>query len=123
MAEAIARTVTFDAEGDEGPAQGIAGRIVAGAEAQHAGEQVTVAFARGAGEQLEEAPPGVAVLDGAVLGIFLFGVFGRGLENEAAEPALQEEGGKVEGVFLLFREGGSVFEVLHEGKAGGIFEF
>ena len=64
--------------------------------------------------QVGEAAPGFAGLKRALLGILLLGVFGDGVEKQAAEPGLDQEGGNVERIFLGGVEGFGVVEACHE---------
>ena len=70
-AEVIAGAAMFDAERNEGAAEGVAGGVIAGAEAEKAGEQVTVAFRSHGSKQLEETPPSFAALERTVPWVFV----------------------------------------------------
>ena len=58
-----------------------------------------------------------AGLEQAVFGILFPGVFGGGVDDEVAEPALGGKSGEVETIFLLLAERGGVGDGFHEREA------
>ena len=110
----IAGDLVFDDEGNEGLAQEVARGTVAGAESQEVRQQkLELSFSVPA-EGLAEGLPGFAALEGAVLGVLFFGVFGSGTLDEAAQPALDHKRGEVKGVIRFLKQGLGVVGFTHE---------
>ena len=97
-------------------AEVVAGAV--GGEADQAGEERTELAVGQVAEVLTKSAPDGAGLEGAVAGIFLFGVFGDGFFVGTGQPAPDVEGGNVEIVFLLFAQCNGFSHAFAEGQAG-----
>ena len=61
-------------------------------------------------EQLTEHPPGLAALHDAIFCVFLLGIFGSRLNDELAEPPLDDKGGEIKIIPLLFAESDGIVD-------------
>ncbi len=113
--------VGFGAQGGEGEEEGIPRGAVGEGEAEEPRKQRAVGDLTQA-EVSAEGSPGFAVLEGAVFGIFLFGIFVDGALEQLPEPGLDDEGGGVERVVGFPGAGEGAVEVGEKGqrRSGGI---
>ncbi len=116
-ADVVAGASVLDAQGDQGVAEGVGGGIIAGAEAKEAGKEIAAGLVRAEVEVLLKGLPGFAGLEGALFGVFLFGIFGGGAGEQSAEPALEAEGHEIKRVVFLLSQRLGFVEVFYQRQA------
>ena len=107
----IAATVMLDGKRDVGFDENVGERLLlVTGEPEQTAVNVRKLFVRKFPEKIEERTPSLAVLHDAILGVLLLGIFRCRLDDELAEPALDDKSGEIEIVPLLFAESDGILD-------------